>query len=159
MFKCKFVGNVDSDPETFPPRKDVVINTLPRECIHSVIKHYDKIYTNSLIRVWNDKGLYRGQLCRVHNRTSLWLLCSNEGGIKEDNVTRNIDIRNCRWVVCNHEVMYGAWFIWRRDRTDDIARGKAPLTTNERKQNASKFLMNDISFRFPSKKERDSYDC
>jgi len=60
MSKRKFIGNVDSDSDTFPPRKDVVVTTLPRECIHSVFKHYNIINTNSLIRVWNDKGAYRG---------------------------------------------------------------------------------------------------
>ena len=159
MSKRKFIGNVDSDSDTFPPRKEVVVTTLPRECIHSVIKHYNTIYTNSLIRVWNDKGAYRGQLCRVHTRTSRGLLCSIEGDVKDDNVLRSIDIRNCRWVVCNHEVMYRAWVIWKRDGTDDILNDNAQLTTNERKRKASECLMNDVSFHFPSKKERESYDC
>ena len=133
MSKRKFVGNVDSDSDTFSPRRDVVIITLPREYMYSVITHYNTIYTNSLICVWNDKGVYRGQLCRDHNQISRGLLCSIEGDIKVYNVTRNIDIRNCRWFVYNHEVMFGDWVIWIKDATNDITREDAPLTTNERK--------------------------
>ena len=140
---------------SFPARKTYAIPTLPKKCKDSVSEHFNTIYTNSILRVFDKSGEYTGQLCRAHVRTTHGIYCS----ILSKKRCESIDIRNMTWVVDNSEVCVRSQVLWHRTGTNDIENELKPLTMNEKRQISHKRLLNDIMMKWPTKKDQASFDC
>ena len=128
---------------------------LPETCRMSVNRHVNTIYVGSTLRVFDRKYGEAGCLAKAHWLTSEGLFVT----LIEQKVNQYVDLKYKQWVVDNDRVFPGALRLFRRVGSDDIKFDTSSKTVNEIKNFNSKILTNDVLFDFPTKRERETYDC
>ena len=128
---------------------------LPQKCRKSVKTHINTIYVGSVIRIYDPSSKPEGHVATVHWVTESGLFVS----LHDEGICKFVDLKYKSWVVDHGFVKPGAFKLFARYGTDDMAYDKRSHTINEKKMQNSKILMNDTLMDFPTQADRDTYSC
>ena len=134
---------------------DVLNERLPESCQKTVNMHINTVYVGSVIRIYDQTYKPEGKVATVHWITNNGLFVT----LHDDGICNFIDLKYKSWVVDQGFVKPGAFKLFWRHGTNDIEEEKRSHTINEIKQKNSKILMNDTLIEFPTKADRETYEC
>ena len=136
-------------------RAENVMERLPNECRNSVRTHINSIYVGSIIRIYDPKFGMEGQLATAHWHTEEGVFVILHNDQKSD----FINLKYKKWVVDHRCVKVGAFKLFSKASFNDIEDDLRKKTINEIKQRNHRILMNCIYMDFPTRRDRESYDC
>ena len=128
---------------------------LPEACRMTFRSHINTVYVGSIIRIYDPASKPEGLLVTVHWATEEGLF----GTIHDKDTCDFIDLKYKSWVVDHRCVRPGAFKLFSRYGTNDIEDDSRNHTINEKKQRNSKILMNHTLMDFPTKEDRETYNC
>ena len=133
----------------------ITFERLPDTCKKSVRTHINSIYVGSIVRIYDPRFGGERQLATAHWCTLKGLFVTLHSEQRCDFV----DLKYKKWIVDHRCVKVGMLKRFSKASSNDIDEDLRNKTINEIKQRNYQILMNYTYIDFPSRKDRESYDC
>ena len=128
---------------------------LPIRCKNSVRSHINSIYVGTIIRIYDSRYGDAGHLATAHWVTEEGIFAT----LHDESTSDFVQLKYNTWVVDQRHVRPGAFILFTRFGTDDIADDTLEKNINEIKQLNSRVLTNDTLMDYPTKRDRETYSC